>query len=70
MGMNAENGVGTAAQSFSKNLPIQSLRCDIIPTELAVWRYEKTQKKSIQLSSKAVSILVAQKKINVKDLKL
>ncbi|KAH9212963.1 putative sterol glucosyltransferase [Leptodontidium sp. 2 PMI_412] len=69
--MKAEDGVQTASQSFHQNLPVDALRCDILPEEPAVWLYAKSKSKTpIKLSDKAAFILNERKKIDPKHLKL
>lgn len=67
--MRAENGVQTAAQSFHDNLPVDALRCDLLPDEVAVWLYTKS-KETFRLSDKAAFILTEHKNIDPKYLKL
>ncbi|KAG4429362.1 hypothetical protein IFR05_015161 [Cadophora sp. M221] len=73
--MKAENGIHTAAQSFHQNLPVDALRCDILPDEPAVWVYAISKSKSrsgtrMKLSDKAAFILNEHKKLDPKNLKL
>ncbi|KAH8752807.1 glycosyltransferase family 1 protein [Diaporthe sp. PMI_573] len=72
--MRRENGVQTAVQSFHTNLPVEALRCDILPDQAAVWHYriknKKGPKKYIKLSDEAAFELVERKKIDPKRLKL
>ncbi|KAH7416725.1 glycosyltransferase family 1 protein [Cadophora sp. MPI-SDFR-AT-0126] len=69
--MKAEFGVQTAAESFYKNLPVDAMRCDLLPEEPAVWAYTRLKsKKPIKLSDKAAFILTEHKKIDPKHLKL
>ncbi|PVH76638.1 glycosyltransferase family 1 protein [Cadophora sp. DSE1049] len=72
--MKRESGVQTAVQSFHRNLPVDALCCDILPDQAAVWQYtsksKKSPQKSIKLSDEAAFILVEQKKLDPKLLKL
>jgi hypothetical protein len=67
--MSSEVGVRAAVQSFHKGLPLERIRCDVIPSEPAVWSYSKS-KKSIKLSKIAAEILISTKSIDSKHLKL
>ncbi|EHL00492.1 putative Vacuolar protein sorting-associated protein 13C [Glarea lozoyensis 74030] len=72
--MRRENGIQTAVRSFHTNLPVEALRCDVLPDQVAVWRYsiksKKQPKKLIKLSDEAAFQLVERKKIDPKRLKL
>lgn len=65
--MSAENGVRTAVASFHRCLPQDSISCDLLPDEVAVWTYQKA-KNPMKLSAKAVAILTAKKHIQPTDL--
>ncbi|EEU35053.1 uncharacterized protein NECHADRAFT_44809 [Fusarium vanettenii 77-13-4] len=67
--MASEMGVRTAVQSFHRHLPLESISCDLIPSESAVWLYT-TSKHSIKLSNIAADILLSNKAIDSKHLKL
>ncbi|KAJ4197062.1 hypothetical protein NW767_009307 [Fusarium falciforme] len=67
--MASEMGVRTAVQSFHRHLPLESIPCDLIPSEPAVWLYS-TAKHSIKLSNVAADILLSNKSIDSKHLKL
>lgn len=54
--MEAEDGVRAAVQSFHRQLPLEKIRCDLIPTEPAVWSYSRT-KKTLRLSKMAAQVL-------------
>jgi sterol 3beta-glucosyltransferase len=43
--MKREDGVRTAVQSFHTDLPVEALRCDILPDVVAVWHYSIKDKK-------------------------
>ncbi|KAI5205756.1 UDP-Glycosyltransferase/glycogen phosphorylase [Aureobasidium subglaciale] len=66
--MSAENGVKTAVQSFHRNLPHESARCDILPHLPAVWTYKLSSKRIIKLSKLAAENLVDHLKIDGKKL--
>ena len=72
--MRRESGVQTAVQSFHRNLPVDALRCDILPDQAAVWQYtiksKKSPKKTVKLSDEAAYILVEQKNLDPKLLEL
>ncbi|RAQ98940.1 sterol glucosyltransferase [Stemphylium lycopersici] len=53
--MASESGVEAAVQSFHANLPMDTMRCALIPTMAASW---KTKKDSIRLSKIAAQILI------------
>ncbi|CAI9628258.1 unnamed protein product [Alternaria burnsii] len=53
--MASERGVEAAAQSFHANLPLETMRCALLPTEVASW---KTKKGSILLSKLAAQVLI------------
>ncbi|KAJ4249063.1 hypothetical protein NW762_012395 [Fusarium torreyae] len=67
--MESEQGVRAAVKSFHKHLPLEGIMCDLIPSEPAVWSYDKS-KKSIKLSKLAAEILISTKSIDAKTLKL
>ncbi|KAM0490394.1 hypothetical protein ACHAP8_011611 [Fusarium lateritium] len=58
--MESEVGVRAAVQSFHKNLPLERMRCDLIPTEPAVWSYSKS-KRPIKLSKMAAEIILSKR---------
>ncbi|GAM40538.1 hypothetical protein TCE0_039r12963 [Talaromyces pinophilus] len=69
--MKAESGIQAASRSFHCNLPVEALRCDLLPDEPAVWLYAKSKKKKpLKLSDKAAFILTENKKIEAKHFKL
>ncbi|KAF4951968.1 hypothetical protein FGADI_7084 [Fusarium gaditjirri] len=47
--------VRAAVRSFHKGLPLERIRCDVIPIEPAVWSYSKS-KSPIKLSKNAVEV--------------
>ena len=53
--MASESGVEAAVLSFHANLPMETMRCALIPTMAASW---KTKKDSIRLSKIAAQILI------------
>lgn len=66
--MKSETGVATAVDSFHHNLPLQRMRCSIIPGQPAAWAYTRN-KQSLTLSKTAMNILVEYKKIDTKHIK-
>jgi hypothetical protein len=66
--MKTESGVVNAVNSFHRNLPLQRMRCSIIPGQPAAWAYTQT-KQSLTLSKAAMNILVEHKRIDTKHIK-
>lgn len=66
--MSTENGVKTAVQSFHRNLPRHTSRCDILPHLPAVWTYKVSSKHTIKLSKLAAELLIDRLKIDGKKL--
>jgi len=66
--MSSEAGVRAAVQSFHRQLPIEKMTCDVIPSEPAVWSYTKS-KRPIKLSRIAAEHLQTTKTIDAKHLK-
>lgn len=62
--MQHETGVATAVNSFHRNLPLDRMRCAIMPNQPAVWEYKKG-KNALSLSKVAVNILIENNKIDV-----
>ncbi|KAK6220688.1 hypothetical protein LQW54_001879 [Pestalotiopsis sp. IQ-011] len=67
-GMRRENGADTAVSSFHRALPLTDMRCDILPDQVARWVLN-TRGKRTRMSDAAVAVLIAQKKINIDELK-
>ncbi|KAJ5424558.1 Glycosyl transferase family 28 [Penicillium cf. griseofulvum] len=65
--MQTESGVTAAVESFYRNLPVEKMRCNLIPRQVAAWRYKKG-KAHLNLSNAAVQILIEHQKINEKYL--
>lgn len=68
----AEEGDGAknAVESFHRHLPMRgkhSMRCSILPDHVAVWTLKRS---NLRLSALAAELLVEQKKIQWKDLRL
>jgi hypothetical protein len=67
--MSSEAGVRRAVASFHANLPLDKMRCNLLPNKPAVWLYERKGKQS-KLSKVAAEILVDAGKISWNNLKL
>lgn len=61
--MQGECGVATAVDSFHRNLPLDRMRCAVMPNQVAVWTYKKG-KHPLHLSKAAVEILIEYSKID------
>ncbi|PCD29870.1 hypothetical protein FGRA07_10484 [Fusarium graminearum] len=66
--MSREAGVRRAVASFHANLPLNKMRCDILPNQAASWTLKKSGK-TIKLSKIASEILVANNKVSWKNIK-
>lgn len=67
--MSSEAGVRRAVASFHANLPLNDMRCDLLPNHAAAWMYDKKGKK-IKLSKIAAEILVEDEKVPWNNLKV
>jgi hypothetical protein len=67
--MRSESGVETAVRSIHANLPLESLRCDILPDQPGAWRL-KCGHKQIRLSKMAAELLIRSGKVDKGALKL
>jgi hypothetical protein len=67
--MSNEAGVRSAVASFHANLPLNNMRCDMLPNQAASWKF-KQNGKTLKLSKIAAEILVNNNKISWKNLKL
>ncbi|KAJ5650555.1 uncharacterized protein N7484_004278 [Penicillium longicatenatum] len=65
--MQTECGVDEAVKSFHRNLPLERMRCMIIPDQVAVWNYKKN-KRSLNLSKMAVQTLIEYSRIDTENL--
>lgn len=65
--MEAERGVQAAANSWWKQLPLERLQCDLIPSHPAVWAYNKS-KRPIKLSKVAAEVLLSHDAVQLKQL--
>ncbi|KAL4981853.1 hypothetical protein BDW68DRAFT_196013 [Aspergillus falconensis] len=68
--MSAESGVAAAVVSFHCNLPVENMRCHLIPSEPAVRRYKKAAGPPMYLSKMAAGIPVDYLRIESKHLDL
>ncbi|OQD75746.1 hypothetical protein PENDEC_c006G05145 [Penicillium decumbens] len=66
--MQAESGVAAAVDSFHRNLPLDRMRCSIMPDQAAVWAYDVGKQRLI-LSKTAVNILIEHDKIDARHIK-
>jgi hypothetical protein len=66
--MKTESGVLAAVNSFHRNLPLDRMRCSIMPDQPAVWTYKKG-KQSLNLSKAAVNILIEHQRIESTNIK-
>jgi UDP:flavonoid glycosyltransferase YjiC (YdhE family) len=63
----SEDGTEGGAQSFHKQLKLETLRCSLCPKRAAVWRVKRT---NIRLSALAATVLGNEGLLNFSDLKL
>ncbi|CAI7587687.1 unnamed protein product [Penicillium pancosmium] len=66
--MQADSGVSAAVDSFHRNLPLDRMRCSIMPDQVAVWKY-KNEKHRLILSKTAAEVLIEHNKINSENIK-
>lgn len=66
--MRAESGVTAAVQSFHRHLPLERMRCHVLPNHAAVWTCVKSKRK-IYLSKPAAQILIEKSMIDAKDIR-
>ncbi|KAH6879854.1 hypothetical protein B0T10DRAFT_540540 [Thelonectria olida] len=67
--MEAEEGVKAAVDSWWKQLPLQRMQCDLIPSQPAAWTYNKS-KKPMKLSKAAAEILLSHDAVQMKHLSM
>lgn len=68
--MRTENGVARAVASFHANLPLDKMRCDVMPHLAAAWSLKTTRgRKPVKLSKEAAQFLVAESRVKRNDLK-
>ncbi|THX37818.1 UDP-Glycosyltransferase/glycogen phosphorylase [Aureobasidium pullulans] len=66
--MKAEDGVRAAVDSFHRHLPVEAMKCDLIPDQPAVWSLKSGSKK-VKLSKLAAEVLTSQHSRLRKELK-
>ncbi|EKG18726.1 hypothetical protein MPH_04015 [Macrophomina phaseolina MS6] len=66
--MKMEAGVSAAVASFHKNLPLETMSCDIIPDQPASWTYTKG-KIPVKISKLAAETIMSKLSIDKKHLK-
>lgn len=66
--MQTESGVAAAVDSFHRQLPLDRMRCSVMPDQVAVWAY-KNEKKRLILSKTAVNILIEHDRIDPNHIK-
>ncbi|RMJ21082.1 hypothetical protein PHISP_08050, partial [Aspergillus sp. HF37] len=64
----AECGVKKAVESFHRNLPSDTMRCQILPREPATWVYKKALTKPLYLSTTAALVLADHLQLDSKHL--
>lgn len=67
--MSEEDGVSAAVASFHRNLPVDSMKCQFIDSEPAVWQLKQNPRAPINLSKMAAGILLENSRMDIKDLK-
>lgn len=65
--MEAEQGVKAAADSWWKQLPLKRVQCDLVPSQPAVWAFNKS-KRPIKLSKVAAEVLLSHDVVQLKQL--
>ena len=67
MSISSENGTDVGAKDFHEKLCMDSLRCTVDPSRVAVWRVKRT---NIRLSAFAATVLGEKELLDFRDLKL
>ncbi|KAK4118847.1 glycosyltransferase family 1 protein [Parathielavia appendiculata] len=68
--MRSENGVARAVASFHANLPLEKMRCDVMPHLVAAWSLKtKRRRRPVKISKEVAEILVAEEKVKPHNLK-
>lgn len=65
--MEAERGVKAAADSWWKQLPLERMQCDLVPSQPAAWVYDKS-KRPIKLSKVVAEVLLSHDAVQLKQL--
>ncbi|RJE16855.1 hypothetical protein PHISCL_10808 [Aspergillus sclerotialis] len=66
--MQAESGVAAAVDSFHGNLPLDRMRCAVMPNQVAAWTYKKARR-PLNLSKAAVEILIEHNSIQANEIR-
>jgi hypothetical protein len=66
--MRSESGVRQAVASFHANLPLEKMRCDLLPDLPAVWCFRKNGK-NYKLSKAAAEVATSHMRLKWADLK-
>lgn len=66
--MDHEQGVQAAVNSFHRHLPLETMQCDLIPDQPAVWTI-KSGRRQVKMSRLAAEIAISQRSSLQKDLK-
>ncbi|RAL15750.1 putative sterol glucosyltransferase [Aspergillus homomorphus CBS 101889] len=66
--MRTESGVTAAVQSFHRHLPLERMRCRVMPNQAAAWTIIKSKQK-IHLCKPVAQILIEKSLINAKDIR-
>ncbi|CAK7221906.1 hypothetical protein SBRCBS47491_004689 [Sporothrix bragantina] len=66
--MQNESGVTAAVNSFHRHLPLDRMRCCVLPDQAAVWQYTKGSNRVLRLSKPALETLLQLGKIDVKKI--
>jgi hypothetical protein len=64
--MSAESGVQAAAESFHANLPLEMIRCDVLPHLPAAWECKRLP---IKLSKVAAQVLIDNSVLGASDIR-
>lgn len=64
--MEFECGVDDAVESFHRHLPLDNMRCNLIPGQVAAWKYQKGENQ-LHLSSTALQFLVDHRNLKETD---
>ncbi|KAF9886851.1 hypothetical protein FE257_010974 [Aspergillus nanangensis] len=66
--MQTESGVEEAVDSFHRQLPLDRMRCSVMPDQVAVWTYTQARQ-SLNLSKTAVNILIEHNRIDAANIR-
>lgn len=67
--MRSEAGVRRAVASFHANLPLERMRCDVLPRLAASWSLKTSHGRKVKLSKEAAQVLAAEGRVKWSDLK-